>query len=221
MKKHLTFLAVLLLAVIPVFSQKDFPDIVIQTTEGNITLRLYDNTPLHSKNFVKLVNAGYYDNQLFHRVIKNFMIQSGDPDSKNAKPTTHLGSGGPNYTTPPEFNSIYYHKKGALAAARQSDQVNPNKESSGSQFYIVVGQVFTKSQLDGMVKNGRHSIFSQEEIDTYTSIGGTPFLDMQYTVFGEVIDGLDIIDKISLVPTDSNDRPLVDVKIIKAYIKKK
>jgi cyclophilin family peptidyl-prolyl cis-trans isomerase len=221
MKKFFSFAAIILLVGLPAFSQKDFPDIVLQTSEGNITLRLYDNTPLHSKNFVKLVNAGYYDNQLFHRVIKNFMIQSGDPDSKNAKPSAHLGIGGPNYTIPPEFNPMYYHKKGALAAARQSDNVNPKKESSGSQFYIVVGQVFSKNQLDGMAKNGRHSVFSQEERDSYTTIGGTPNLDLQNTVFGEVIEGLDIIDKISQVQTDSNDRPLVDVKIIKAYIKKK
>lgn len=203
------------------FSQNSFPDIVLQTSEGNITIRLYDNTPLHSKNFVKLVNEGYYDNQLFHRVIKNFMIQSGDPNSKNAKPSARLGNGGPNYTIPPEFLPAYYHKKGVLAAARLSDNMNPKKESSGSQFYIVVGQVFTKNQLDGMVKNGQHSIFSQEEINSYTTIGGTPFLDLQYTVFGEVIDGLDIVDKISQVQTDSSDRPVTDVKIIKAYIKKK
>jgi len=221
MKKIFASLIFTFLVTFQVFTQKASPEIVLQTSEGNITLRLYDNTPLHSKNFVKLVNDGYYDNQLFHRVIKNFMIQSGDPGSINAKPSARLGSGGPNYTIPPEFNPLYYHKKGAIAAARLSDNMNPKKESSGSQFYIVVGQVFTKNQLDGMVKNGQHSAFSKEEVDSYTSIGGTPNLDLQYTVFGEVVEGLDIIDKISQVLTDANDRPIVDIKIIKAYIKNK
>jgi cyclophilin family peptidyl-prolyl cis-trans isomerase len=221
MKKTSILSAVLLYLSFSFYSQTSFPDIILETSEGNITLRLYDNTPLHSKNFVKLVNDGYYDNLLFHRVIKNFMIQGGDPNSKNAKPDEHLGNGGPAYTIPSEFRPEYYHKKGAIAAARLSDQVNPRKESSGSQFYIVTGQLYTKVQLDGMVKKEVHAPFSAEEINAYTTSGGTPFLDSQYTVFGEVISGFDVLEKISSVQTDANDRPVQDIKIIKAYTKKK
>jgi cyclophilin family peptidyl-prolyl cis-trans isomerase len=220
--RTITFLLqVLFLTYGTITAQNIYPDVVLQTTEGDIILRLYDNTSLHSQNFVKLVNEGYYNNQLFHRVIKNFMIQSGDPTSKNAKTDTHLGTGGPNYTIPPELNPMYFHKKGALAAARLPDNVNPKKESSGSQFYIVVGQIYPKSTLDNMVKNGRHAAFAQEEINAYTTIGGTPHLDLQYTVFGEVLSGQDIVDKISNVQTDPNNRPLKDIRIIKAYTKKK
>jgi cyclophilin family peptidyl-prolyl cis-trans isomerase len=221
MKKLALLFVMSILTILVANSQDVFPDVVIETTEGNITIRLYDNTPLHSENFVKLVNAGYYENLLFHRVIKNFMIQAGDPKSKNAKPSVQLGSGGPNYTIPPEFNAMYFHKKGALAAARLGDNINPRKESSGSQFYIVVGQVYSKNQLDQLVASHRHSQFSEEQIKAYTTVGGTPHLDSQYTVFGEVIEGLDIIDKISVAETDSNDRPLKDIRIIKAYTKKK
>jgi cyclophilin family peptidyl-prolyl cis-trans isomerase len=221
MKKTSILSAILIYLSFSLYSQTSFPDIILETTEGNITLRLYDNTPLHSKNFIKLVNDGYYDNLLFHRVIKNFMIQGGDPNSKNAKPDEHLGNGGPAYTIPSEFKPEYYHKKGAIAAARLSDQVNPRKESSGSQFYIVTGQIYTKVQLDGMVKKEVHSPFSAEEFNAYTTSGGTPFLDSQYTVFGEVISGFDVLEKISSVQTDANDRPVQDVKIIKAYTKKK
>lgn len=202
-------------------SQTLFSDVVIETTEGNITVRLYDFTPLHCENFLKLVNGGYYENLLFHRVIKNFMVQTGDPKSKNAPSSARLGDGGPNYTIPPEFNALYFHKKGALAAARLGDNINPRKESSGSQFYIVIGQVYSKNQLDQLVTSHRHTQFSEEQIKAYTTVGGTPHLDTQYTVFGEVIEGLDIIDKISNVETDPNDRPLKDIRIIKAYSKKK
>jgi cyclophilin family peptidyl-prolyl cis-trans isomerase len=221
MKKLALLFVMSILTILVANSQDAFPDVVIETTEGNITIRLYDNTPLHSENFVKLVNAGYYENLLFHRVIKNFMIQTGDPKSKNAPSSARLGDGGPNYTIPPEFNAMYFHKKGALAAARLGDNINPRKESSGSQFYIVVGQVYSKNQLDQFVASHRHSQFSEEQIKAYTTIGGTPHLDTQYTVFGEVIEGLDIIDKISAAETDSNDRPLKDIRIIKAYTKKK
>jgi cyclophilin family peptidyl-prolyl cis-trans isomerase len=198
-------------------AQNSYPDIVLETSEGKIVLRLYDETPLHSDNFVKLINDGYYNGQLFHRVIKNFMIQSGDPNSKNAKTGQALGDGGPSYTIPSEFNQKYYHKKGALAAARQGDNINPRKESSGSQFYIVEGQILTMTQLEILLKKGLHIPFSSEQIKTYTTIGGTPHLDSQYTVFGEVISGLDVVDKIAITQTDQNSRPLKDIRIIKAY----
>ncbi len=221
MRLFISFILFSALIVNTAFSQTKYPDIVLETTEGNIVLQLYDNTPLHSQNFVKLVNDGYYNDLLFHRVIKNFMIQAGDPNSKNAKSNEHLGNGGPNYMIPPELDPMYFHKKGALAAARLPDNVNPKKESSGSQFYIVVGQIFSKATLDNLVKTGKHEPFAQEEIEAYTTIGGTPHLDLQYTVFGEVVSGLDVVDKISSVQTDPYNRPLKDILIKKAYILKK
>jgi peptidyl-prolyl cis-trans isomerase B (cyclophilin B) len=146
------------------------------------------------------------------------MIQTGDPNSRGADHGEMLGMGGPGYTLPAEFNEKYYHKKGALAAARKGDAVNPDKESSGSQFYIVQGQVFTPEQLNAYVNMGRHKPFTQQQIDDYTTIGGTPHLDDAYTVFGEVIEGLDIIDKIASVPVDNYNRPVEDVKIISVKV---
>jgi cyclophilin family peptidyl-prolyl cis-trans isomerase len=219
--KNYILLLVGIFATLLINAQNTFPKVVLETTEGKIVLKLYDETPLHSKNFVKLVNDGYYNGQLFHRVIKNFMIQSGDPKSINAKPNEMLGGGGPSYKIPAEFNPKYYHKKGALAAARQGDQRNPKKESSGSQFYIVQGQVYTMPQLEDLLRKGAHIPFTPEEIEAYTTIGGTPFLDSQYTVFGEVETGLDILDKISITPTNENSRPLKDIRITKAYTIKK
>ena len=162
--------------------------VLLQTTMGDITLKLYNETPLHRDNFIKLVEEGYYDGLLFHRVIKNFMIQGGDPNSRNAQPGQMLGHGGPNYTIPAEILPQFSHKKGALAAARMPDHVNPQKASSGSQFYIVHNS------------------------------NGTPNLNGGYTVFGETIEGLDVIDKIAAVQTGAADRPVEDVKIIKASI---
>jgi cyclophilin family peptidyl-prolyl cis-trans isomerase len=199
------------------FSQTLFPDIVMETSLGNIRIRLYDSTSLHSKNFVKLVNEGYYNGQLFHRVISNFMIQTGDDKSKNAPAGKLLGEGGKTYTIPAEFHTSYYHKKGVLAAARTSDDVNPRKESSGSQFYIVEGKKYSLAQLNQMVTAKVHKPFTPQQIIDYTTVGGTPFLDNSYTVLGEVIEGLEIVDTISLVATDKNDRPLQDIKIIKMY----
>ncbi len=219
--KKIGFIFLFLSISLSVFSQKIYPDIALETSEGNMVLKLYAETPLHSENFLKLVNEGYYNGQLFHRVINNFMIQAGDPNTKNAKPNEHLGSGGPGYTIPAEFNINYYHKRGALAAARQPDNVNPLKESSGSQFYIVQGQIFEFSQLNAMVQQGMHVPFSDEQIEAYTSIGGSPHLDYEYTVFGELVDGFDVLDKIASKQTDRNSRPLEDVKIIKAYPLKK
>lgn len=193
--------------------------VLIETSLGNIIIILYDGTPLHRNNFTKLVKEGFFDNQLFHRVIKNFMIQGGDPNSKNAKRGEMLGLGGPKYTIPAEFNSNFYHKKGALAAARSGDDVNPQKSSSGSQFYIVQGTKFSATQLNNMVTQKEHAVFTSQQIKDYTSIGGTPHLDGSYTVFGEVITGLDILELIAKSPVDSNNRPLQDIKYKMKIIK--
>lgn len=198
-------------------SQKTFQKIVFETSAGNMVIQLYDETPLHSENFTKLVNEGYYNNLLFHRVIKNFMIQAGDPNSKAAKPGEMLGMGGPGYTVPAEFVKKYYHKQGALAAARQPDQMNPEKESSGSQFYIVHGKTYSDAELDAFVQRGMHIPFTAEQIDVYKNSGGTPHLDYEYTVFGEIIEGLEILDYIAANPVDRNNRPISDIRIIKAY----
>jgi cyclophilin family peptidyl-prolyl cis-trans isomerase len=192
--------------------------VTIQTTAGNIKIKLYDETPKHKANFLKLVEQGYYNGLLFHRVIAAFMIQTGDPNSRDARPGQSLGNGGPNYTIPAEINSALFHKKGAVAAARRSDEVNPLKESSGSQFYIVQGRVYNTAQLNSFVESNKHVPFTPEEINAYTTIGGVPHLDNAYTVFGEVIEGLEIIDAIASVKTDQRNRPVTDVKIIKAFI---
>jgi len=190
----------------------------IETTFGNITIILYNDTKLHKENFIKLVREGYYDGLLFHRVIPDFMIQTGDSDSKTAVPGQALGSGGPAYTIPAEFFPSYFHKRGAVAAARMADNVNPEKASSASQFYIVQGTVCTRSLLSTLERTGKHLPFTEEQIKIYTSIGGTPQLDNFYTVFGEVTEGLDIVQKISMVLRDPRNRPITDIKIIKAYI---
>ena len=246
-------------------SAKGPVNVVIVTEYGDIELQLYDNTPQHRDNFVKLVKDGFYDGVLFHRVIKGFMIQAGDPDSKNAKPGDRLGSGGPGYTVPAEFVSENIHKYGALAAARQPDQVNPAKASSGSQFYIVQGKIQTDEQLDQiemqfaysnarqmyyqylkeeeesmrkalqtvdpdsahMRANRRASEYLREnpyhmkaeDRQVYKTIGGTPHLDSEYTVFGEVITGMEVVSKIAELETDEVNRPKVDVKIIKMRVK--
>jgi len=186
--------------------------VLIKTSVGNITIMLYNETPKHRDNFIKLAEEGYLDSTLFHRVIKNFMIQGGDPDSKNAAKGQMLGMGGPPYTIPAEFNPKFYHKKGALAAARNGDQVNPTKASSGSQFYIVQGKKYTDAELLALEKQtGRK--FSEAQKTAYKTVGGTPFLDMNYTVFGKVTEGLSVIDKIAAMATDGNDRPLSDIKM--------
>lgn len=232
----------------------------IETSYGNIDILLYDETPVHRDNFIKLINEEFYNNLLFHRVINNFMIQGGDPLSRDAEEDTQIGSGGPGYTIPAEIHNHIFHKKGALASARLGDNVNPEKESSGSQFYIVHGNVFSHLQLEEMenkindqkkqqfasqqfrdlereylnndtepdyqvineqvsnlVKDHFNETnlfkFSAEQIEAYTTIGGTPHLDMAYTVFGETIEGFDVIDKIAAVETGSGSRPLSDVII--------
>ena len=238
-------------------------NIKISTSLGDITVRLYDDTPIHRDNFLKLASEGYYNGTLFHRVIRDFMIQGGDPDSKGAPAGKQLGVGGPDYTLQAEINPHLFHKRGALCAARLGDEVNPNRESSGSQFYIVWGSVYNPSQLKQMEKQMKQNQvvvtfndlvsyhkeeimnmrrnrdraglqamqeqllkeaedickanpagFTEEQVQAYTTVGGTPHLDGQYTVFGEVTDGLDVVEKIQGVKTLRGDRPCDDVKVI-------
>ena len=172
--------------------------VLIKTTKGNITVKLYNDTPLHRDNFLKLINEGWYNNSPFHRVINNFMIQGGHNQD---------GSVDPGYTIPAEFRSNHIHKKGALAAARQGDHVNPKKASSGCQFYIVQGQVLTDAHIQ-MYQQRMGLTFTKEQIEAYTTVGGTPHLDGEYTVFGEVVEGLEIIDKIAKVKTGYMDVPV-------------
>lgn len=243
--------------------------VLIKTTAGNITIKLYNETPKHRDNFIKLVQEHFYDSILFHRVIREFMVQAGDPESKTAQRNELLGAGGPGYDLPAEFvYPKYFHKYGALSAARQADQVNPERRSSGSQFYIVTGRKYNKYDLQDMEKQfteqmgqgifdrlcaqNRDTIismqlagdhdglmklqdelnaiknkilkeqepfkFTKEQVDAYTTVGGTPFLDNQYTVFGEVIDGMKTVDKIEYANTDPNDRPRKDIRIISMEI---
>jgi cyclophilin family peptidyl-prolyl cis-trans isomerase len=215
--KRLTLILIINLFLSSLYSQTQYSKVVLETTSGKLVLMLYDDTPFHSENFTKLVNEGYYNKQLFHRVIKDFMIQSGDPDSKNAKPHEMLGRGGPLFTIPAEFVPDHIHKRGALAAARQPDNINPEKESSGSQFYIVQGKKFTDAELMLFVQKGMHLPFTSEQLSIYKNIGGSPHLDYSYTVFGELIEGFDVLDSISKSPVDANNRPINDIRIIKAY----
>ena len=241
----------------------------IKTSMGDIVVRLYDETPKHRNNFVKLAKEGYFDGTLFHRVIRDFMIQGGDPDSKGAPAGKNLGTGGPDYTIPAEFVfPKLYHKRGALSAARTGDEVNPNRESSGSQFYIVWGKTYKPAELKQMerqlamqqeqavfnqlVADNKAKImelrrnrdraglqelqddliastkaicaekglpkFTDEQVESYTTVGGTPFLDNQYTVFGEVEEGLEIVGKIQEVETGRNDRPKDDVVMLSVEV---
>lgn len=240
----------------------------IQTTLGDIIVRLYDETPLHRDNFIKLAKEGYYNGTLFHRVIKDFMIQGGDPDSKGAPAGKHLGVGGPSYTLDAEIKPGLFHKRGALAAARQGDEVNPERKSSGSQFYIVWGKVYNKNQLNQLSKQleiqeaqkifdnlvfqqratimqmrrernqsglqelqekmaaeamaqakANGPILTDEQKEVYSTIGGTPHLDNQYTVFGEVEEGLDIVEEIQKTATGRNDRPQEDIVMTMTILK--
>ena len=186
---------------------------VISTEIGDIEILLYDETPLHRDNFIRLAKEGFYEGLLFHRVIGDFMIQTGDPLSRNASAGDVLGSSGPGYTIPAEINEKFYHKKGAIAAARKSDHVNPLRASSGSQFYIVTGRLLTVTQLNQMASLSHGPQFTEQKIKDYTTLGGAPHLDGSYTVFGEVIRGLEVVDRISKVETDTYNRPLNDVII--------
>lgn len=192
---------------------KKYPLVEISTEYGKMTIDLYDKTPLHKANFIKLANQGYFNSTLFHRVIRNFMIQGGDPDSKNASKNKALGNGGPGYKIPAEFDSTLFHKKGVIAAAREGEN-NPEKESAGSQFYLVQGKVYTLKQLK-QLESRMEIKFSKEQIKAYTTVGGTPHLDGGYTVFGEVISGIEVIDKIANVKKNRTlgNRPIKDVKM--------
>jgi cyclophilin family peptidyl-prolyl cis-trans isomerase len=269
--KKLLIVTICLALTKQVFSQKDTL-IEIKTSQGNIVVKLYEKTPLHRANFIRLVKKGFYDSLIFHRIIPTFMIQGGDPDSKRSASGAMLGNGGPGYTIPAEILPEYFHKKGALAGARLGDDVNPTKASSGSQFYLVQGKVFSEAELTQMAQrmsnmkrqqNGqklyqeylnrpenaallrtvirlqqaqnRDSLelvsktaieyvnsqlqaipdfsFTPEQIKAYSTLGGAPHLDGGYTVFGEVVEGLDVIDKIATIDRDSNDRPKNDVRM--------
>ena len=183
--------------------------VLITTDYGNMKVKLYNETPQHRDNFLKLVNENFYDSLLFHRVIQNFMIQGGDPDSRSAQAGVPLGSGSLGYTVPAEFNPMYIHKNGALAAARTN---NPEKASSASQFYLVQGKTFTDEELNRFEMQNKIK-YTPEQRNIYKTIGGTPHLDMGYTVYGEVIEGLDVIDKIAAVQTGQGDRPVKDVRM--------
>jgi len=184
----------------------------ITTDSGVIVIRLYDSTPRHRDNFIKLANEHYFDSLLFHRVMYQFMIQGGDPNSKNAQPGQMLGAGDIGYTIPSEFNPAFYHKKGALAAARTPDHVNPEKASSSCQFYIVQGRTWTDIDLNN-IDNQRPVKYTPEQRNAYKTIGGYPPLDMNYTVFGEVESGLQVVDKIASVRTAPGDRPIGDIRM--------
>jgi peptidyl-prolyl cis-trans isomerase B (cyclophilin B) len=232
MKKYVLLLFVSFISLF-LFAQQDVKlkkkdrkrDVELVTTEGIIILRLSDSTPFHRDNFLSLVKSHYYDSILFHRVIKKFMIQAGDPNSKHAETGQPLGDGGPAYTVPAEFRATLFHKKGVLAAARQSDDMNPEKKSSASQFYIVQGRTFTDEELDSVERVRLHGYkLPLAHRETYKTIGGTPQLDQNYTVFGEVVNGLDVVDKIASAPTSKGqdrDRPLRDIMIIKAKLIKR
>lgn len=191
--------------------------VLLKTTYGDIVIALYNDTPQHKANFEKLVNEKFYDGVLFHRIIKGFMIQGGDPDSKTAKAGQRLGSGDVGYTIPAEFVPAHIHKRGAVAAARMGDNVNPQKASSGCQFYIVDGTVYDNDKLD-MIAMRTGKTFTPEQVQAYTTDGGAPFLDGDYTVFGEVVKGMTVVDKIAAQQKDAADRPLEDIKIISATI---
>ena len=223
--KRLLSLFLFMSIILGASAQNDKRTVVkMETNMGDITIELYNETPLHSENFKKLVKEGVYDSLLFHRVINDFMIQGGDPDSKNAEKGQMLGEGNMGYLIDAEFRTPeIYHKRGALAMAREGDATNPERRSSSSQFYIVTGRVFNDAQLDRVQEridkgtDGKLKL-TPEMRETYKTIGGTPHLDGQYSIFGEVTEGMDIIDKIQKVATDEFDRPLEDVRIIKAYI---
>ena len=226
--KKIYVLSVMLILPLCILFAKNNKIFVVEmvTDQGQISLMLYNQTPLHRDNFVKLCHDGIYDNVLFHRVIKDFMIQAGDPDSKKHEPGKLYGEGDLGYSIPAEISPEIFHKRGVLAAAREGDDVNPERKSSACQFYIVVGKKFTDQELDKFEKRIAKATgvsdykISPERREIYRTIGGTPHLDMQYTVFGEVLDGMDIVERISKVGTDQNDRPLKDICIISTKVSK-
>lgn len=217
MKNYLTL--ILFFCFVSAFSAKpEYQYIKIKTEMGECIIKLYNETPQHRDNFLKLTKKGTYDGTLFHRIIKNFMIQGGDPDSKTALKGTLLGEGTVGYTVPAEFRDSLFHKKGVLAAARDD---NPEKASSGSQFYIVQGKVFTDEQLDDLEKKRLKFKLPQWQREIYKTIGGTPHLDQNYTVYGEVVKGLELVDKIADVHVDNNNRPISDIKMTITILKRR
>ena len=214
------------LSLSSVFAQDDAPRPRVQMTTslGVIVVELYNETPQHRDNFLKLAGEGFYDGTLFHRVISGFMAQGGDPQSVGAESGMRLGTGGPGYTIESEIDPAFIHVKGALAAARQGDQVNPQRRSSGSQFYIVQGRDVSPQMLQNVVNSKRGSMlqpysYTPDQIAAYQELGGTPHLDMQYTVFGRVIEGLEVVDAICAVQTDRANRPLEDVGVTMEILK--
>ncbi len=213
MKKVLLLLAVSVF-VVNSYAQKN--KVKIETNYGNIIVMLYDNTPLNTNNMVKLAKEHFYDSTLFHRCIPQFVIQGGDPDSKHAEAGKALGMGELSYKVPAEINDVNFHKRGALGVARDN---NPDKAGSACQFYIVVGKTFTDAELDNMSKRGGRN-FTAEQREVYKTKGGTPHLDGGYTIFGEVLEGMEIVDKISAEPRDKSDRPNSDVRMIHVTVMK-
>ena len=200
--------------------------VIISTSYGDMKLKLYNETPAHRDNFIKLVKDEFYNGTLFHRVIKDFMIQGGDPDSKGAPASQSLGRGGPGYTIPAEIDHRFIHKKGALSAARKGDGVNPEQASSGSQFYVVQGRVLDANVIlqmeqrrNSQFSENEHWFYTDEQVAEYAAIGGTPHLDGTYTVFGEVVEGFDVIDAISVVPINKQNRPTTDI-VMEVYLVK-
>lgn len=226
MKRVLFLIALAMGASTRLCAQTSTTEVLLETTMGNIRIALYDETPQHRDNFLKLTKMGSYDSLLFHRVIKDFMVQSGDIFSKNAKPGQLLGMGDYDYTQEPEFRlPKIFHRRGVVAAAREGDEKNPERRSGASQFYIVWGKIYDDRRLDytqtklDSITNGAVQL-TPEMREVYKTIGGTPHLDGQYTVFGEVTEGLDLVEKMQLVETDKNDRPLEDIRILKATVTK-
>jgi peptidyl-prolyl cis-trans isomerase B (cyclophilin B) len=223
MKRLLIWLG--LLAALPMMGQQQ---VVLETTEGNIRIMLYDDTPRHRDNFLRLAGEHFYDSLLFHRVIKRFMIQAGDPTSRYAEPGQSVGEGEVGYTLEPEIFAkdgrlLHYHRRGVVAAAREGDDVNPERRSSGCQFYIVWGTTFSSNDLKTMQERldtmtNHQVVMTPEMITTYRKVGGTPHLDGQYTVFGEVTEGLDVVERILRVFTDDYDRPVDDVRILRVVL---
>ena len=187
--------------------------VLISTSMGDMKAVLYSETPIHSENFAELVRKGFYNGLTFHRVIKNFMIQTGDSRTRKTNDPSATAITDVDYTLPSEFNPALYHRRAVIAAARMDDSVNPKRESSGSQFYIVQGRKFTDKELDQLVDKQVHIKFTDEQRNIYKTVGGSPHLDYAYTVFGEVISGIEVIDKIASVPVDKNNRPLEDIRL--------
>lgn len=226
MKRILFLIALVYGASANLWAQTSTTEVLLETTMGNIRIALYDETPQHRDNFLKLTKMGSYDSLLFHRVIKDFMVQSGDIFSKRAKPGQLLGLGDYDYTQEAEFRlPKIFHRRGVVAAAREGDKKNPERRSGASQFYIVWGKIYDDRRLDytqmklDSITNGEVQL-TPEMREVYKTIGGTPHLDGQYTVFGEVTEGMNLIEKMQMVETDKNDRPLEDIRILKATVTK-